>query len=175
MDAHGPILGPRHDLTPCEVTFDGGARTIHGAAVAGAGAILWGPRGDDGQRTIMARTRTALPDEPHAQVAEAVGRAAGLRLLLGVRAEHRAAQIIGDNTAVVRHGAGLGRLSRPGLHEFLAAPLAAAAESGWQLTCIAVRRRLNAAADELATSAVRWVGSLRAGGLTGVCHSHDTV
>ena len=108
-------------------------------------------------------------------MAAAAGCAAGLRLLLGLRAEHRAARIIGDNTAVVRHGAGLGRLSRPGLHEFLAAPLAAAAEGGWRLTWIAVRRRLNAAADELATSAVRWASSLRAGGLTGVYHSHDAV
>ena len=123
----------------------------------------------------MARVRVALPDEPHAQAAEAAGCAAGLRLLLGLPDCLRAARIAGDNAAVIRHGAGLGRLSRPGLHEFLAAPLAAAAERGWSLTWLAIRRRLNEAADALATSTVCWAARLRDGGLSGVVTACDAV
>ena len=52
---------------------------------------------------------------------------------LGYPWRPRAARAAGDSAAVVRHGAGIGRLSRPGLHEFLAAHLAAAAERGWYL------------------------------------------
>ena len=72
--------------------------------------------------------------------------------------------MVGDHTAVVRHGAGMGRLVRPALHELLADPLAATLEAGWQLSWLAARRRLNTAADAAATSAVYWAGRLRNGG-----------
>ena len=148
---------------------------IRGHAVAGASAILWGPPGDGGHRAILARVCVALPNEPHAQAAEAAGCAAGLRILLGIPDSPRAARIAGDNAAVVRHGAGIGRLSRPGLHALLAAPLAAATERGWDLTWIPIRRRPNYADDAIATSAVQWAAQLRPGGLSGMITAQDTV
>ena len=81
--------------------------------------------------------------------------------------------MVGDNAAVVRHGAGLGRLARPALHELLADPLAATLEAGWQLSWLAVRRRLNTAADAAATSAVYWAGRLRNGGFRGLYLAHS--
>ena len=58
--------------------------------------------------------------------------------------------MVGDNVGVVRYGAGIARLRRPGMAGHLDDPLAAAAEAGWRLEWQAVRRRLNAGADALA-------------------------
>ena len=68
------------------------------------------PSWDVGHRAIFARVRVAIPNEPHAQAAEAAGCAAGLRLLLGILGGPRAARVTGGNAAAVRHGAGIGRL-----------------------------------------------------------------
>ena len=69
---------------------------------------------------------------------------------LDLAPEARSARILGDNTGVVRYGAGTARLRRPEMQAHLDAPIASAAEAGWQLSWQAVRRRLNAGADELA-------------------------
>ena len=74
------ILGG-HDLTPWEVTFDGGARAQDGGRAAGAAALLWGPPAQDGTRRVVARAMVALPGEPFAQVAEAWGAKLSLDLL----------------------------------------------------------------------------------------------
>ena len=103
----------------------------------------------------------ALPDVPHAQEAEAAGCGAALDLLLhqGRRLPRRAI-ISGDNLAVVRYGAGLGRLRRDAMFSRLDGRLGALLCRGWTLTWRAVRRRLNSAADALATGGVLWAGTL---------------
>ena len=106
----------------------------------------------------------ALPDEPHAQVAEAWGAKLGLDLLRDTKADVRRARVIGDNLGVVRYGAEMGALRNPAMHRPLADALAAIAEGGWHLRWRAVRRRLNKAADAVATEAVLWAHRLRADG-----------
>ena len=103
----------------------------------------------------------ALPEVPHAQEAEAAGCGAALDLLLqqGRRLPRRAI-ISGDNLAVVRYGAGLGRLRRDAMFSRLDGRLGALLCRGWTLTWRAVRRRLNSAADALATGGVLWAGAL---------------
>ena len=154
------------DCEPYEVTFDGGAREINGQRAAGAGAILWGPPQPDGSRPALARAWVALPLEPHAQVAEAWGAKLGLDLLKAAGAITRRARVIGDNLGVVRYGAEMGALRNPAMHRPLADALAIAAEGGWHLRWRAVRRRLNKAADAVATEAVLWAHKLRAQGHT---------
>ena len=160
-----PVLGGPTADWDYEVSFDGGARDIDGHRVAGAAAVLWGPPAEGGDRPAVARTRLALPQEPHAQLAEAEGCGAALRLLRRLDPMHRAARVVGDNLAVLQFGAGLGRLRRPAMHSAISGPLAALLADGWSLEWTAVRRRLNQAADAGATSAVHWAGRLRADGL----------
>ena len=101
---------------------------------------------------------------PHAQVAEAWGAKLALLLLLRTKATLRQARIIGDNLNVVRYGAERGAVRNPDIHGPMADALASAAEQGWALRWRAVRRRLNKAADEVATAAVRRAHVLRAAG-----------
>ena len=152
--AASPHLLGGLDLMPWEVTFDGGARAIRGRRVAGAGALLWGPPDASGRRVIRARATAALPAEEHAQVAEAWGLRLGLLLLRRLRPEDRRARIVGDNLAVIRHGASMGRLRRANMHSLIGPVLTAVHSQGWALDWCAVRRRLNAAADHVATDAV---------------------
>jgi hypothetical protein len=154
------------DLAPLEVTFDGGARLVHGRRVAGAGAILWGEPDQAGLRTVLARALVALPGEEHAQVAEAWGCRLGLDLLRQWAPNDRRARVIGDNLAVIRYGANVGRLRRPAMASLLSAGLAELAQRCWALTWRAVRRRLNGAADAVATEAVMWASRLAATGAT---------
>ena len=79
----------------------------------------------------------------------------------------RRAIISGDNLAVVRYGAGLGRLRREAMFSRLDGRIGALLSRGWQLTWRAVRRRLNRAADARATGGVRWAGALLAGAVRG--------
>ena len=60
-----------------------------------------------------------------AQLAEAEGCGAALRLLRRLDPMHRAARVVGDNLAVLQFGAGLGRLWRPAMHSAMSGPLAA--------------------------------------------------
>ena len=86
---------------------------MQGRRVAGAGAILWGPPGPDGEWHIVARAVVALLGVVHAQTVEAEGCAAALDLLALCGATLRAARVIGDTLAVVRYSAAQGRLRRP--------------------------------------------------------------
>ena len=153
---------------PYEITFDGGARTIDDTAVAGAGAILWE---HDLQGTCprqVATTVVAIPWGAGAQAAEAAGCCAGLRLLQALRPSRRAARIVGDNLGVIRYGAGTARLRRLQMQAQLETALAATLSQGWHLTWQAVRRRLNQAADALATEGVLWAKDLAVQGDTNI-------
>ena len=87
-----------------------------------------------------------------------------LLLLLRTKAPLRQARTIGDNLNVVRYGAERGAVRNPDIHGPMADALASAAEQGWALKWRAVRRRLNKAADEVATAAVHRAHVLRARG-----------
>ena len=137
-----------------EVTFDGGAREVNGTRRAGAGAALWGPDHGDGTRELVAAAHVPLPAEQHAQVAEAWGARLAVILLRLARPWGGVARIVGDNLAVVRYCAGRARLHRLNLQRVLEPALGALAVSGWRTHWLAVRRRLNSAADQLATWAV---------------------
>ena len=146
----GPFLG-FFDGQAWEVSFDGGA--IPGTA-AGGGAVLWEPHSDgSGRWRVRAVARIAIPGEGRAPVAEAWGLVAALRLLATLRTEARSARVIGDNLGIVRFGAAEGRLH----HQHLQAPIDGALTplllAGWDLRWVAVRRRLNRAADAQATIA----------------------
>ena len=67
--------------------------------IAGAGAVLWKYDNRTGSVTMI---KKAVIGEAHAQVAEAYGCRVGLKMLLGVRCEIRAARVAGDNLNVVR-------------------------------------------------------------------------
>ena len=156
-------------LWPYEVTFDGGARHIHpDHKVAGAGATLW--RHDPAGRppTQITSIVVALPDVSDSQVAEATGCRAALAGLANVNTDVRAARVVGDNLAVVRYGAGTGRFQRSLLQAQMELALGPLAQRGWRLQWHAVRRRLNKAADRLATMGVFWAEALRRHGERGV-------
>ena len=82
------------------------------------------------------------------------------------------ARIIGDNFGVVRYGAECGALRNLAMHQPLADAIANAAEKGWALKWRAVRRRLNKAADEVATEGVHWAHRLQQ---IGVCEPRTHV
>ena len=145
---------------PYEVTFDGGARNVDLARkVAGAGATLWYFPPDGEAPRHLASTVVALPGCDNAQVAEATACRAALALLTYTNGR-RAARVIGDNLAVVRYGAGTGRFQRVALQAQMELSLAPLAQRGWALQWHAVRRRLNKAADRLATLGVFWAAVL---------------
>ena len=75
--------------------------------------------------------------------------------------------VSGDNLAVVRYCAGTGRLRREAMYARLDYRLGALLSRGWRLEWRAVRRRLNRAADRLATAGVQWASSLVEGRATG--------
>ena len=87
-------------------------------------------------------------------MAEAWGCHAGLRLLAELRPVARLARVVGDNLAVVRFGAGAARLRRPAMHGLISPPLGHLEGAGWTLEWRAIRRRLNCAADAVATAGV---------------------
>ena len=156
-------------LWPYEVTFDGGARHIHSEyKVAGAGATLWRHDPDGGSPMLVASVVTALPDVSDSQSAEATACRAALACLANVAADTRAARVVGDNLAVVRYGAGTGRFQRSLLQAQMELALGPLAQRGWRLQWHAVRRRLNKAADRLATLGVFWAEAVRRGGGRGV-------
>ena len=145
---------------PYEVTFDGGARRVGDHRVAGAGATLW-QHSATGLPRCIAQAIVALPGCDNAQLAEAVGCRIALQTLTQLVPGRRAARIVGDNLAVIRYCAGNARMRRPYLQAQLELGLRNALQQGWQLTWQAVRRRLNRAADALATEGLRWAAQLR--------------
>ena len=151
--------GPSHDADLL-ASFDGGARTLRGRRVAGAGAILWGPPGPDGARPPLGRAVAALPSTAHAQEAEAWGCRLALEMLEAVQPRLRQACIVGDNLAVVRYGAGHCRLRRVHMQALLEPGLARIARAGWAFDWFAVRRRLNGDADDAATEGVYQAAAL---------------
>ena len=174
LDANDEIVVPSAPFPdtdraqwPLEVTFDGGARTLDGDhKVAGAGATLWRHRRDGGPPDLVASCVVAIPGCDNAQLAEATGCRAGLGLLLPEDPDYRAARIIGDNLAVIRYGRGTGRFRNLQLCMQMDLGLAPLTARGWQLSWVAIRRRLNKAADRLATLGVFWAARLREQGDT---------
>ena len=147
----GEFLAPEY-----EVTFDGGARCIDGRRVAGSGAVLWGPVEHDASRQRLGRIAIALPNQKTAPIAEAWGLKAAARLLHAQRVprQRRSVRIVGDNLAVIRYGASLGKLAQPHMHAVLDGILDTLNEQGWDCEWVAVRRRYNKEADCVATYAV---------------------
>ena len=154
---------------PLEVTFDGGARALQGDnKVGGAGATLWHHPPDGEAPVLVASCVVALPGVNNAQIAEACGCRAALALLAATTGLGHSARVVGDNLAVVRYGAGTGRFKRLVLQAQLEQALGPLAARGWSLTWQAVRRRLNKAADRLATIGVFWAEALRRAGHDGM-------
>ena len=73
---------------------------------------------------------------------------------------------MGDNLAVIRYGAGTNRFQRLSLQSQMELALGPLAQRGWVLQWQAVRRRLNKAADRLATLGVFWAACLGREGVT---------
>ena len=155
------------------VTFDGGARDLDGR-VAGAGACLWGNMEQYGDRRPLAHAFVALPDEQHAQVAEAWGCAAAIKILMAHANCSSRILFAGDNLAVVRFAAAQGFLKRPSMAGPLHTYLSRLSLTGHLSTWIAVRRRHNKAADALATHALSLALDLRERGLHGAHMTHGT-
>ena len=151
---------------PIEVTFDGGARRIEDREVAGAGATLWRHQLGEGAPRLLATTYVAIPWPAGAQVAEAIGCRFALDLLAGLSRRGnsgpgvRRARVVGDNLGVIRYGAGNARLRRVQMQAHLEDAIGSALAEGWVLDWQAVRRRLNRAADRLATRGVEWAARL---------------
>ncbi len=146
---------------PVAATFDGGARRIEGTAHAGAGATLW-LRTAAGPPRCAAMAFVALPNGDNAQLAEAMGGRLAINLLRASGTARRQASVVGDSLQAVRFCAGTSRLHSPDLHEHLDQGLADLAVEGWDVTWVAVRRRLNRAADACATAALQWAAHLAA-------------
>jgi hypothetical protein len=144
---------------PISATFDGGARRVNGVWHAGAGATLW-ERPADGPPRCVATAFLALPHCDNAQVAEAMGGRLAINLLRVCDTPRRSASVAGDNLQAIRFCAGTSRLHNPRLHEHLDQGLADLAVEGWDVTWVAVRRRLNCAADTCATAALHWAAHL---------------
>ena len=123
------------------------------------------PPNREGHRNILAHTEVALPGVEHAQVAEAWGCHAALHLLAALSPQSRQARVVGDNLAVVRYGAGTARLRRPAMQGLLGPTISRLESAGWALDWRAVRRRLNSAADSVATTGVYAAARLAIQGL----------
>ena len=137
-----------------DMAFDGGAREISGRRVAGAGAAIWRLDRERGSVEMIARAVIGLPEQAHAQVAEAYGCRVGFQMLADTRCRVRAARGAGDNLNGVRYCASDGRIRKPHILELLESPLGECAARGWTLIWAAVRRRDNEAADGAATEGV---------------------
>jgi len=157
-----PIVTGHEREWPIEISFDGGARLVNGRRVAGAGVVVWGPLDLEGTRSVMARAVVAIPSHQHAAYAEAYGCYTALRWVVERGGDARTVRIAGDNLAVLRFCANVGRLRRPVLQGLLEGPLADAYARGWHIDWVAVRRRFNQEADGLATAGVHWARRLAA-------------
>ena len=106
----------------------------------------------------------ALPDSGCSQTAEAWGARMAIDLVCSSGADRRHSRICGDNLAVVRFCAGQARLRRPAMQSVIEPGLARPSLEGWAVQWLAVRRRLNMAADAIAAEAVHWAARLRTAG-----------
>ena len=137
------------------MTFDGGARVIHGRHVA-AGAAIWWAHDDVGLlRPAEVRWRL-IPAGSDSVYAEAWGGALAAQLALDRRAGSGWTQVIGDNIGIVRYAGDEGRSQRHDVHDVMDPVLTRVAGTGLRLGWEAVRRRHNVAAD----AAELWAGSL---------------
>ena len=97
---------------------------------------------------------------------------AALHLLAALQPRSRHARVVGDNLAVIRYGAGTARLRRPAMQGLIGPTLSRLESTGWVLDWRAVRRRLNSAADTVATTGVFDAARLaEAGGLEPTLHT----
>ena len=155
---------------PLEVTFDGGARTLDGRRVAGAGAVLWAWDIAVGSMVRLAEVSVALPGETSAQLAEARGCALVLSLLRMVAGRGRRARVIGDILAVVRYGAEQGRLRRAVPDALIVSPSPPASPTAGRPAGTRSSAASTWGADALATE-----GVFRAAGLAGLGHPGEDV
>ena len=159
-------------MWPWEVTFDGGARNTGMGPMAGAGAVLWRHHIGGGEPSVEAKAVVAIPWDASAQVAEAHGCRAALRLLQLHAGGQKRARVVGDNLAVIRYGAGTAGMRVTPQQALLEVALAGVYTRGWDLDWQAVRRRLNTEADELATMGVHQAARCAS---QGVRHVQDYV
>ena len=103
---------------------------------------------------MEAKAVVAIPWDASAQVAEAHGCRAALRLLQVYAGGERRARVAGDNLAVIRYGAGTAGMRVTPQQALLEVALGETYTKGWDLDWQAVRRRLNTEADGLATMGV---------------------
>ena len=150
-----PGSAEEDDPSALLLSFDGGARLRGPGAAMGGAALLWSARLEDGRRTVLAEASAAVPRATSATEAEAWGLRVGLELVrqAGARAPSRRLEVFGDNLAVVRFGAGTGRVRDPGVWALVSGPLARCLGLGWGVQWHAVRRRFNTAADAAASRA----------------------
>ena len=85
-------------------------------------------------------------------------------MLANTTPDARAARVVGDNLAAARYGLGTGRYHHLHLCAQMDKGLRPLAETRWSITWQAVRRKLNVAADRLATLGAFWADRLRATG-----------
>ena len=137
---------------------------MDGPRVAGAGTILWGRHPATEVVHRVAGAAMAFPASGRSQTAEAWGARMAIDLVCPSGADRRHSPVSGDNLAVVRFCAGQARLRRPAMQSVIDPGLARLMLEGRGIQRLAVRRRLNMAADAIATGAVHWAIRLRAGG-----------
>ena len=141
---------------------------MQGLVLGGAGATVWHHSlQGHGPRRLASRI-IAIPTATNAQLVEATGCRGALDLLLHAHPRSATARVAGDNLAAVRYGAGTGRYRRIALQAQMEHGLQRLATAGWTLIWQAVRRRLNRAADALATLALAWASALFADGCRSV-------
>ena len=116
--------------------------------------MLWKHNLGGGAPTPVAHAIVSIPRDASAQVAEAHGCCAALRLLREVEGGPKRARVVGDNLAVIRYGAATAALRALVQHAVMEVDLAETYLLGWQLDWQAVRRHLNTEADALATQGV---------------------
>ena len=155
-------------LWPWEITFDGGATRKDENSVAGAGAVLWKHDIRGGAPTKLLSVVVAIPGCDNAQLAEATGCRYALEALTRSTPGPSSVRIVGDNLAAVRYGAGSARMRRPALQSQIEAGLQPLLLAGWRMQWQAVRRRLNKAADALATVGQKWAELVMASGHGGL-------
>ena len=83
------------------ISFDGGAREVHGHPVAGGAAIRW-EHDEAGIWRPHSTATTSLPYHADSQIAEAYGALMALRLLAVAEGRHTRVRICGDNLGVIR-------------------------------------------------------------------------
>ena len=144
-----PALRPMVDPTHFVVTFDGSAQPRTGRA--GAAAVLWGPRGDDGQRPVLRVSSQRLPDGTTSLQAEVAACLLGVAMLQGMSPQ--SVTIAGDNPRVMATLAGWQRMCDVVCQPLPAKAAGALRAAGWQPLWQRIGRSENEAADRAARAA----------------------